>query len=86
VGVNELSSNLIGLKLYPNPANADFTVELANGANKQVDVIDVTGRIVVSVSSQSDLVPVNLQNVAAGVYYVKVTSENNVSVTKLIKN
>lgn len=86
VGINELSSSLKGVKLYPNPTNGVFTVELANGVSKQVVVTDVTGRVVLNASSSADQINMTIDGLAAGVYSVKVISGNASQITKLIKN
>ncbi|PBQ31287.1 hypothetical protein CNR22_05750 [Sphingobacteriaceae bacterium] len=86
VGLNEISSELTGVNLYPNPTNGLFTVGLANGVTKQVIVTDVTGRVVVNTKSSEDQINVSVDGLAAGVYSVKITSGNANKVIKLIKN
>jgi hypothetical protein len=85
-GVNELTSTLKDLSVYPNPANSNFTIELGNGLNKQIDLIDVSGRVVMTSNSSDDKINVNIHQLAAGIYYVKVTSGNATEVIKLVKN
>jgi hypothetical protein len=74
-----------GMMLYPNPTSGEFTIELNNNAEKNIEVTDVTGRVIVSTSTVSETVNINLSNLASGVYYVKVQSENANKVVKVVK-
>ncbi len=84
-GIASINGSIAGLNVYPNPSNGEFTVELNNGLNKSVQVIDVTGRTVLSTSSDNNQVKVNISNLANGVYYVKVKSDNATEVLKVVK-
>ncbi len=76
---------LSGLNAYPNPTNGIFTIELPNGLNKTFEVIDLTGKKVLSLSSDKNSVNINLSNLANGVYYLKVISHNQNQVLKVVK-
>ncbi len=86
LGVNENKGGLTGMKVYPNPTNGDFTVELNNGLNKQMQLTDLTGRIILNTSSVDEKIKVEIQNLSAGVYYLKVSSDNKFDVIKIVKN
>ncbi len=85
VGINERAATINGLSIYPNPNNGEFTIELVNGQNKTVEVMDVTGRKLLSQNSSSDQFNVNINNFANGVYYVKVSTNDAVEVLKIVK-
>lgn len=85
LGVNEQSGALSGLNVYPNPNNGNFSVELRNGLSKTVDVVDVTGRVIMTSNSSEDLMQINISQLANGIYYVKVKSNNTVEVLKVVK-
>ncbi len=84
-GIANISGSINGLQVYPNPTSGEFTVELSNGAGKSIQVIDVTGRTVISENSTDDHIQVNISSLANGVYYVKVKSNNATEVIKLVK-
>lgn len=86
VGLNEFSYSLSGVKLYPNPTNGIFTVELANGISKQVIVTDLTGRVVLTANSSENQLNMSIDGLAAGMYSVKVISGNASQTSKLVKN
>lgn len=84
-GINQVASKLTGLQIYPNPNNGAFTVDLANGSEKTIQIIDVSGRILSNETSSNDSVTIKMTEFANGVYYVKVQSNKEVSVVKIIK-
>jgi hypothetical protein len=85
-GITANTNNSNTLKAYPNPNSGVFTIEFANGAEKTVQISDLTGRIVLEFATVEDAFNVNITALANGVYYVKVQSANSVNdVFKLIK-
>ena len=81
------------IKLYPNPANS-FTklyLELNNSYNVSIQIIDINGRLVDDVFNNKMSVGsynIDLNNVddlANGVYYLKVRLDNNETFLPLIK-
>ncbi len=86
VGIQTNVTKQLAISVYPNPSNGNFTVELANGLTKVINVTDITGRIVLTTSSTSDKVNVNISTLSNGIYYIKVTSDNKAEVTKVVKH
>lgn len=84
-GVNENVSTLGGILVYPNPNTGEFTIELNNGSVKNIDVMDLTGRVIVSNTSSNDKVDFNINTLANGIYYVRIQSNNTVEVIKVVK-
>ncbi|PBQ30367.1 hypothetical protein CNR22_00845 [Sphingobacteriaceae bacterium] len=74
-----------GIKLYPNPTAASFVVESNSTSVKTIEVVDLTGRVILT-NTNSDLnTNINISTFANGVYYVKVKSENATEVIKVVK-
>lgn len=71
--------------VYPNPNNGSFTVELKNNAAKSIHVTDVTGRVILTANTSEETINFNISAFAAGIYYVKVQSDSNVEVVKIVK-
>ena len=69
----------VKFNLYPNPANSIVKIEAEAAAEAQV--IDMTGRVVMSVNVNAGENTVNVAELANGVYFVKINS----SVVKFIK-
>jgi len=74
--------------IFPNPVNDIFNITSKNGtAIESIQVLDINGRIVNQINnSSSDTVQLNVANLNAGVYFVKVQSELGVGTTRIIKN
>lgn len=85
-GIAGLNQSIENLQVYPNPNNGVFTIELANGSLKTVEVLDLTGRTVMVSASANDAISMNISQLANGVYYVKVKSDNATGVSKVVKN
>ena len=78
VGVEEKTSETISL--YPNPASDYFVIDKING-NFVVDIIDLNGKIIKSISNHN-LIDINeLEN---GFYFVKITQNKLQSISKLL--
>jgi hypothetical protein len=67
------SQNNSGLKCFPNPASGSFNVW--SEISGQLDLIDVTGRVVLSIKCDQGLFSVNSESLVNGIYIVKVTGE-----------
>lgn len=71
------------ISIYPNPTNGKFTVQGVKSASK-LEVTNLFGEIVLTtiLSNQFDL---DISDCASGVYFVRVYSDENYVVVKLIK-
>lgn len=71
-----------GLKIFPNPAAGEFTIELPDEAGPmQVQLNDVTGRTLMSVpvdGSSGRQITVNCGNLASGIYTVELQENGNI--------
>lgn len=84
VGLNEITTSN-SFVTYPNPTSAAFTLAFNNGLDKQVTVIDVTGKVVYTASTNAPTLEIDLAGLANGIYSVKVVSNQNVEVIKVVK-
>jgi hypothetical protein len=80
---NTLSTNVM---VYPNPTSADLKVLLASGTIISLEVVDLTGRVVLNGTSKGSEGSISMETLANGVYYVKVAAGNTVEVIKVVKN
>jgi hypothetical protein len=51
----------------------------------QIQLIDVQGRIITSVSKNSSEIEIDMNNISNGIYLVKIISENKIETRKIIK-
>ncbi len=76
---------LNNFKMYPNPLNGS-KLFFNLSENAQIQIYNITGKQVLNTKLSNIDSNINLNNLATGVYMVKVTTEKQVTFKKLIKN
>jgi hypothetical protein len=85
VGVNQLHSDgLEGLTVWPNPAGNRLSVS-ASGIMSKLVVFDVRGRAVITVNPKTKRYNLNVENLPAGVWFVKAVTESGEVNGKFVK-
>lgn len=84
-GIDEASKTSKGISVYPNPNSGAFIIESTNATSLEIDVLDMTGRVVYSERSTTPKTLVNIEKLANGIYQVRIKSENSLDVIKVIK-
>jgi hypothetical protein len=84
VGINKHISDK-NLVVYPNPTSGLLTVEVNNAANKLIEVTDLTGRVVATVTTTDEKVSLNLDKLANGIYNLNIHTGTSVEVVKIVK-
>ncbi len=79
VGIDEVAN--VQFSVYPNPATEYLTIE-SSEALREVNVIDVAGRTVMSLGATQTI---NVSGLASGVYMLRVVSDNGVGMQKFVK-
>ena len=78
------------IAIYPNPTTGNITVSIANpsGSDLLISVDDIQGRIVYSYAEKNPAKgtarQINLEHLAKGIYYIKLTNGGNNQIQKLI--
>ncbi len=80
IGVEELSGNKISI--YPNPAS-EYFIAMTNGKGL-IEIYDVTGKLVSTSSITKTTQVVDIRKLQKGLYFVKITNENNAFTQKLV--
>jgi hypothetical protein len=78
-------ASTIGFIVYPNPNTGVFTIEVNNGSTKIIEVMDLTGRVLVSKTTLNEKVDFNINTLANGIYYVRIQTDKTVEVIKIVK-
>lgn len=78
------SNELEGVSVYPNPTNGDVTVNSPAGSS--IQVYNVLGSVVKSLTGATAVQSVSLEGLSSGVYIVKVANDNKVFQTKIVKS
>ena len=82
VGINESAKNL-GLSIYPNPNNGVFTL-MVKAKNVMVQVMNTTGQVILTKNNVNTNQRFDLSNNAKGIYFITITSKENVTTQKVI--
>ena len=83
VGINDHLLNNIAL--YPNPANDVVNVQCTMYDVQEVEVIDVYGKVINTVNVTDNPTCINVSGLAAGMYFVRVTTEQGVATKTFVK-
>ena len=83
-GVEDIVMQEGSMKLYPNPAQEYAVISLPTAANCKAVVYDMQGRVVAEASFSGNEYRLNVQHLAKGTYMLKVVSDTERFVEKLI--
>jgi CubicO group peptidase (beta-lactamase class C family) len=82
VGINAIEDN-DKVNLYPNPVNNSLMVSTVGFDLNRIDIIDLTGKTVAHFIK--NLNSIDLVNIPSGIYFLKLTGEDNTITKKFIK-
>ena len=71
------------INLYPNPASSRISLENIE-RNSTVEIFSITGQSIFTTISKTNKISVDIRDLNAGVYFVKVENETSKGVKKLI--
>jgi len=80
VGIDEL--NEVGLNIYPNPTTALITVEFEG--TFVYELTDLNGAIILQ-STATDKGVISLENLARGIYFMRIRSNDTTHTAKVVK-
>jgi len=78
------------VKVYPNPANGMVNVSITKANSEQItiSIVDIQGKQVYNETTKNISAEfntqINIESLAKGVYYIKITTDNNTEIQKLI--
>ena len=82
IGIAKLSID-DAIKLYPNPNNGLFTIELTSLS--KVTVTNALGQIVITETFEAGNYRLDIMNQSNGIYFVKINENNKQQIIKVIK-
>ena len=80
--VDEHGSDMI--VLYPNPVSDKLTIE-ATEAIENLEVFSITGAKVLGMTSHNETLEINTANLPAGIYVIRMTTQNATEVRRFVK-
>jgi len=84
------TDNDMNLKIYPNPTNGKFTIQitdLKSSINNQLSVTNILGETVYSslINNKSSIIELDLSDQPSGMYIVNIRTGEKVEHKKLLK-
>ena len=86
VGIELNESNNLVNKIYPNPASDYVIFQVNEGSSFNLEITDITGKIVVleKIESGTDKYRLDLSNIDKGIYIYKLSNDNQSQSGRLI--
>jgi hypothetical protein len=82
-------NNEMGVSIYPNPNTGEFFLSFTNfEGDVTIDLTDISGKLVYKAMEHvatDGIVTVTIDEVASGMYFIKVKSENTTYATRVVK-
>ena len=75
----------LATSLYPNPNNGQFTVVSEQGTVNRVQVYDVYGKLLKTVEANVNTVELDVRELSAGMYFVRISTEKGVVTKSFVK-
>ena len=73
-------------RAYPNPTHNNWNFTSAKGAINTIQIVDVLGKIVLTVSPQANIATIDASGLNAGIYFAKVGTASATQTIKVVKN
>jgi starch-binding outer membrane protein SusE/F len=73
-------------KVYPNPTTNNWNFVSSKNAITSVQIVDVLGKVVFTVTGNSNEAKVNASSLNTGIYFAKIATANATETIKLVKN
>lgn len=78
IGINEYSTQSIEMKIYPNPASEEVTIEFHKPFTNEtkLEITDITGKMIYSEVTQAEMKKINTSGWSRGNYFVRLLKED----------
>ena len=90
VGLELINNNQFSIEVFPNPNNGSFYLSMYSSVNKEfaVSVFDIVGKQIYhsseSIPTGNSKIPISIQNIEKGIYFISVKSEKGSITQKVI--
>lgn len=82
--VQYLTNGTLEASVYPNPANGSVYVDVTGNENFSTDLYDMLGRNVRSAKGVNGKAVINVKDIPAGMYMLRLTNKNNKAISTKI--
>ena len=73
-------------KVYPNPSQNNWNFTSANESIDSIQILDVTGKSILTISPKNTAANVDATNLPQGLYFAKISTSKATETIKLMKN
>ena len=73
------------VQVYPNPVKSNVFIDTTINTEMTLHLYDISGKLVLSVESNSRTTTLQLKNFPSGVYFLNVTTDEKLGVFKIVK-
>ena len=82
---NMISENMISV--YPNPTSGKFNIQFNETQVQKITVYDAIGKVIIenNVEANTSNLNLDLSDIKSGIYFIKINSNENVIMKKIIK-
>jgi hypothetical protein len=81
---SELKSTF-NIEIYPNPTNTNILVKTTNDNTKDIEIVNLLGHTLIRQTTKDTNFRIDLSQLVAGCYFIKISTSNNISIHKIIK-
>ena len=86
VSVKDKQQTRDNIHVYPNPAHDHVNIEKSNRKKVlSIDILNSQGKLVESIKTNSPNPEINVKELAGGIYFLKIRSENGWKMKKFVK-
>ncbi len=89
--VENINLGITKVTIYPNPTKSkiNITLEINKPARVNIDIVDVNGRIIYTVSQNkleagTQYIKIPITNIESGIYFIKIKTDKGIFTTKKI--
>lgn len=76
LGMTDIHETNINIEIFPNPTMGVFTLSFADDTHHNIEVVDAAGKRVKYLADATQQTTLNLTELSAGTYYIKVFPED----------
>lgn len=82
--IDDVISDAENISIYPNPTDGNLNISVSNGLISNIVVTDISGKVLVEKTVNADQSEIDLSSYNKGIYLVKVVTENDSYIEKVV--
>lgn len=82
-GVSTPEENSNAVRVYPNPNNGRFTIELQNASTAEIRLFSMTGQLVYTTKENGNHISIDANNLSAGIYVAEIKVGNQITRSRI---